>query len=286
MHGLMVLLAMAIALMLRGSLVWRRTPLTWTTALWCFVCPPLLLLMTALAIVWMGYQGEMLGWAASLGSYLLAWAFLGWAVWGLGQRWQEIGSLDQQIQALQPTELQGQTIHLLETAFPYSAQVGFWRSRLIVSQGLIDRLNPEQLQAVLAHEAAHHHYRDGLCFFCLGWLRQMTAWLPHSERLWQELLLLREMRADQKATEKADALALAEALLLVTQASQQQPFHPVLETGAVPFYQHQQRFQVRIENLLQPVSTTPAFPNSYQPWLLLGIILILAPLAFIPFHFS
>jgi Zn-dependent protease with chaperone function len=286
MHGLMVILALGIALTLRASLAWRRTPLTWTMALLYFVCPPLLLLMTALAIVWMGYQGEMLGWSATLGSYLLAWAFLSWAVWSLGQRWQEICRLGQQLQDLHRTELQDQTIHLLETAFPYSAQVGFWRSCLIVSQGLVELLTPEQLQAVLAHEAAHHYYRDGLCFFGLGWLRQMTAWLPHSERLWQELLLLREMRADQKATEKTDALALAEALLLVTQASQQQPFHPVLEMGAVPFYQHQQRFQVRIENLLQPAPSHPGFLHAYQPWLLLGIILILAPLTLIPFHFS
>jgi len=284
MHGLMVILALAIALALRSGLAWRRRPLTWTMALLCFVCPPLLLLMTALAIVWMGYQGEMLGWSASLGSYLLAWAFLGWATWGLGQRWQEIQGLAQQIQHLPRIQLHGQTVHLLDTSFPYSAQVGFRQSCLVISRGLMDLLNPEQLQAVLAHEAAHHYYRDGLCFFGLGWLRQISAWLPHSERLWQELLLLREIRADYRATEKNDALALAEALLLVTQASQEQPFQPVF-SSAVPFYQHQQRFQVRMETLLQPDGMNVRYLAAYQPWLLWGGILLLAPLTLIPFHF-
>jgi len=242
--------------------------------------------MTALDIVWMGYQGEMLGWSASLGSYLLAWAFLGWAAWSLGQRWQNIQGLAQQIQELPRLQLQDQTVHLLDTPFPYSAQVGFRQSCLVISRGLIELLNPEQLQAVLAHETAHHYYRDGLCFWGLGWLRQMTAWLPHSERLWQELLLLREIRADYRASEKTDALALAEALLLVTQASLEQPFHPPLATGAVPFYQHQQRFQVRIDNLLQPGLAKASFPSVYQFWLLWAIALTLAPLILIPFHLN
>jgi Zn-dependent protease with chaperone function len=50
----------------------------------------------------------------------------------------------------------------------------------------------------LAHEQAHAHYRDTFWFF---WLNVLTSWLPHTEALWQEILFLREIRADEKAKE-------------------------------------------------------------------------------------
>ena len=52
-------------------------------------------------------------------------------------------------------------------------------------------------------------------FFWWGWLRRLTEWLPHSKELWQELLLLRELRADQWAAQQVDPLVLAESLLLM-----------------------------------------------------------------------
>ena len=65
----------------------------------------------------------------------------------------------------------GKTARILETDFLYSAQIGFWQSELVVSQGLLKSLDSEHLNAVLAHEQAHVYYRDTFWFFWLGWLR-------------------------------------------------------------------------------------------------------------------
>jgi Zn-dependent protease with chaperone function len=107
----------------------------------------------------------------------------------------------------------------LETPIPFAAQIGFWQSELVISQGLLNQLSSEQIQAVLAHEQAHTYYRDPFWFFWLGWIRQWMAWLPETERLWQELLLLRELRADRWAAEQVDALLVAEALLHMAQVA-------------------------------------------------------------------
>ena len=115
---------------------------------------------------------------------------------------------------------------VVETAAVFSAQVGLWRSELVVSQGLLEHLNAEHLEAVLAHESGHAHYRDTFWFFWLGGLRRLTGWLPQSETLWQELLLLREVRADEWAARRVDSLVLAESLMSVITA-------PLLSTEAI-----------------------------------------------------
>uniref|UniRef100_A0ACD5H1Y5 M48 family metalloprotease n=1 Tax=Desertifilum tharense IPPAS B-1220 TaxID=1781255 RepID=A0ACD5H1Y5_9CYAN len=47
-----------------------------------------------------------------------------------------------------------------------------------MAQGLLDRLTPEQLNAVLTHERAHSHYRDTFWFFWLGGCAASPAGCP------------------------------------------------------------------------------------------------------------
>jgi Zn-dependent protease with chaperone function len=44
---------------------------------------------------------------------------------------------------------------------------GYFRSKLIVSTGLLNALTKEELIAVLEHEAAHHARRDNLLKWAL-----------------------------------------------------------------------------------------------------------------------
>jgi Zn-dependent protease with chaperone function len=225
----------------------------------------------------MGTQGKMLGLPVGWLGYSLALLFVSVVLlqllWLTALGWRSSWQMRQYPQR----DLQGLSGRIIDHALPFAAQVGIWRSQLIVSQGLLDCLTAEQLEAVLAHEEAHAHHRDTFWFFWLGWLRQITAWLPHTETLWQELLLLRELRADRWAAQRVDSLLLAESLLLVVQSplASSQAFSAAF--GDDPMLN---RLEERIDALLS--DTTDSYNN--PPYLWLGLSIALFPLLTMVFH--
>ena len=168
-------------------------------------------------------------------------------------------------------------MQLLDIPMLFAAQIGFWRSRLFVSQGLLDSLDAQHLEAVLLHERAHAHYRDTFWFFWLGCLRQIMPWLPNTQDLWEELLLLRELRADRWAAQKLDGLLLAESLLAMV-SSNMLPS----ETFAAAFgsTNTSDRLEERIDFLLADPEPLPQF--SWRSLLWFGFALL--PLAVLPLH--
>ncbi|MBW4582299.1 MAG: M56 family metallopeptidase [Tildeniella nuda ZEHNDER 1965/U140] len=250
----------------------------WQRSLGLFLFPPLILLMTAVALVCMGPQGQMVRWWEGWMSYWLAVGFL--AVAGVlilklmveGQR-----SL-RQVHTYSQVALRGRYGRLLATPIPFIAQVGFWRSELVVSQGLLDTFSTDHLDAVLTHEQAHAHYHDTFWFFWLGWLRHLSTWLPQTEALWQELLLLRERRADRWAAQTVDPLLLAESLLQMVQAPEL-----YAETICATFSSAtpRNRLEERIDALLSvPEALQPA-----NPWMWTWLLLVCLPLLTVPFHY-
>ena len=194
MHSLMLLLALTIAVSLRWFLPsYQRR---WQTTLFFFFFPPLLLLMTVISVVCMGYRGQMLGYHSSLISYFSAIVWLVFALFCLIKLSYQTWQTHRDFSSYPLKKITAQKARVLAIDFPYSARVGFWKSQLIVTQGLLNLLDQEHLQAVLAHEQAHQEYHDTFWFFWLGWLRSMSSWLPNSENLWLELVFLRELRAD------------------------------------------------------------------------------------------
>jgi hypothetical protein len=154
---------------------------------------------------------------------------------------------------------------------------------LIVTQGLLNLLDQEHLQAVLAHEQAHQEYHDTFWFFWLGWLRSMSSWLPNSENLWSELVFLRELRADKYASGKVDYLLLAESLLLVAEKVNQVAEINFSASCCVALNEHSlnSRLLERIDALVDSEKLElPGF--NYQVWLLLS--LSLAPFLLLPLH--
>ncbi|MEB3358325.1 MAG: M56 family metallopeptidase [Synechococcales bacterium] len=249
----------------------------WQQAQLAMLLPGLLLLMTALAIACMGYAGQMVTYWEGMLTYGVAWGFLGtalgWLVVLAVKSWRSAHCIRSQPQ--QTTG--GYSYRLLATDLPYSAQIGFWQPDLVVSQGLIELLDDAHLQAVLAHEAGHGYYRDTFWFFWLGWLRRLTAWLPHSQPLWQELVLLREIRADRWATQAVDSLTLAESLVQVAQAPLMPP-HPAAAAFSCSVVGD--RMAERIDALL--TEAQPEIPSDRPPclWLLVAVL----PLLLVPFH--
>jgi Zn-dependent protease with chaperone function len=279
MHSILFGLAVLLAFSLRWLIHFWPGKLHWQTALVFFTLPPLLLITTSAAIAWMGC-GWMFGLPASMGSHFLAWIFLFWTtVCVVNLAWQTWQTL-QAIKIHPLADWNGQKIRLLETDFPYSAQVGLWSPELVVSRGLLQLLNPEHIQAVLAHENAHLFYRDTWIFFWLGCLRRLTFWLPETENLWQELLWQRECRADRHGAQNCDPLLLAEALALVAQASVSNDLIPL----AVPFHSQKDRLLARIDQLLTPSHFPKSNPLANRLGFLGLLAIAILPLILIPLH--
>jgi Zn-dependent protease with chaperone function len=276
MHLAMIISALGLAYLIRCS--YRQTGnwmQRWQKALLGFLLPPLLLLMTALAVLCMGPQGLMIGLHTEVFSYFIVLGSL--VICGLlGMRLAVQGwQCWQQINTYPAINVQGKSARLLDSPMLYTAQIGFWKPVLVISQGLLQNLNSQQLQAVLTHEQAHYYYRDTFWFFWLGWVRRVTAWLPNTELLWQELLLLRELRADRWAAERVDVLLLAESLLIVVRA----PMIASDFAAAFSCVAPRNRLQERIEALLNQ-----AEPMQSNTWAWSWVLLALLPLLAVPFH--
>ncbi len=279
MHLMMILVALSLALGYRhqwsqpqGS--WQKR---WQRSLLLFLLPPLLLIMTAVSVICMGPQEEPMFWRwQGSFSYLFASGFLGWAVFLCcklaSQSWRSI----QQVRSCPRINVIGRRSRMLDNPVPFSALVGFWQPELLVSQGLLNTLDHAHLEAVFQHEQGHYHYRDTFWFFWLGWLRACTAWLPNTEALWQEILLLREIRADRWAAQQVDPLLLAESLLVVVSTL---PMYSDNCCAAFSCAAPRHRLQERIDALLTPeLSCQPSLLS--WSWLLL----VFLPFVAVPFH--
>jgi Zn-dependent protease with chaperone function len=280
MHLLMILTALVVSWIFRSS--WTNPQdnwdARWQRTLFFFLFPPLLILMTAIALLFMGPQGKMGGLYTGWFSYALALTFLaifsGLCVTLAIQGWRSL----QSARHCPLVHLEGKQVRLLNTAALFAGQIGFWQPELVVSQGLLQTLSPNHVESVLAHEQGHFYYRDTFWFFWLGWVRSCTAWLPNTDALWQELLVLRELRADSYAASQVDPLLLAESLLLVV--SNGSAFSQSEICCAALGDSVGDRLEQRIEALLAPPNHTPE--AKFQFWH--GFILALLPLVTVIFH--
>jgi Zn-dependent protease with chaperone function len=279
MHLSILLMAASIAVAIR--LCWFRSPGTWgdrwQRTLEAFLLPPILWLATNIAVLTMGHRGMMLwhpvGWMGchlALGAIAIAGVFLAYL---FGQQWR----WGRQVRSLPSLSIAGRRVRVLETSNLFAARVGIWKSESIVSRGLLQSLKAEQIEAVLSHEEAHNYYRDNFFFFWLSWIHQLTFWLPQTEPLWQELLLLREIRADCWASQRVDALTLAEALLLVARSAAATPnrHHGIGLYAPTPAM----RLEERINFLL---SRSPIDRGRDRFWI--WLLPIALPILTIPLH--
>lgn len=278
MHLIMILAAFTVVWLTRCSFrdlkgTWNER---WRRSLFLFLFPFLLIFMTAIALLCMGPQGKMGGLQTGCFGYLLALISLAFfailCVKLAWQGWQSVKSA----RNCQLINFAGKQVRLLNTGALFAGQIGFWQPELVLSQGLMQTLSPAHLETVLAHEQGHYYYRDTFWFFWLGWVRCCTAWLPNTQALWQELLVLRELRADAHAASQVDRVLLAESLLLVVSSP---PVTSEIFCAALGS-SNADRLEQRIEALLSQPEPTPEF--NLQSWK--GFLLALLPLVTVIFH--
>ncbi|GAB1542790.1 M56 family metallopeptidase [Scytonema sp. NUACC21] len=278
MHVLMIAAALTVAYWMRSQ--WTKTRGTWNEqwqkALFFFLFPPLLILMTGIALVCMGPQGKMGGLQTGCFGYVLALSVLAFVAISCIkltlEGWQSIKS----VRDCPRVNIAGRQVRILNTRALFAGQIGFWQPELVLTEGLLQTLSANQLETVFAHEQGHFHYRDTFWFFWLGWVRFCTAWLPNTDALWQELLILRELRADVYAAFRVDPLLLAESLLLVasTPPVSSEVFCAALGSSPVD------RLEQRIEALLGQPQPIPQ--SNLKHWK--SFLLALLPLLTVIFH--
>lgn len=89
------------------------------------------------------------------------------------------------------------------------------RSVTVLSQGLLDRLDADELVAVIAHERAHVEQRHDLLLLAFRAWRHALPWFPIAARAEVEVAALVEMLADDHARREVRDEVLARAILQV-----------------------------------------------------------------------
>jgi Zn-dependent protease with chaperone function len=134
--------------------------------------------------------------------------------------------------------------------------VGFRRGRVLLSRDLVEKLDDDELSAVLAHEVAHLKARDVPIVFLAGFLRDFVAWNPFAHLAFRRLLTDRELEADRRAASLTRSpLALASGLLVVFELMSGQRNYA--QRGALAILRPQVSVSRRVRSLLAMADEGP-----------------------------
>jgi hypothetical protein len=87
------------------------------------------------------------------------------------------------------------------------------RARIVLSEGTLTLLRPEQVRAVIEHERGHAHERHGLVMLPMASLRNGFGWIPYAKHAPWNIALLLEMAADDYSSRRCGKHNLAAALV-------------------------------------------------------------------------
>ena len=166
---------------------------------------------------------------------------------------------------------------LVEMEHPFVFTHGFFKPRVWLSTGLMYTLAPDELEAVLRHEAHHRLAHDPLKILIARCLSRALFFVPVARDLGDAYYLAKEIAADEFATlGMSDALPLARALRKLITAQYKAAPEGVLvsELGVT---------EARLVALLHPAHSQPfiAFRHIGLSllWVLLLVGILYAPAA-------
>jgi len=152
------------------------------------------------------------------------------------------------------------------------------RRRVVLTQGTIDRLSPDELGAVMAHERAHLTARHDLVMEFFTVVHEAVPRFVRSSTALREVHLLIEVLADRAAVRRAGVLTTARAI--VGMADGPKP------AGAMAMRESTAAAKARIE-LLEggPVAGLPG-PVASTAMYAASVLLVAAPIALLALAFS
>lgn len=134
-------------------------------------------------------------------------------------------------------------VYLVSAAQPFALSYGWLKPRILVTTGLVEALDEQELYSVLAHEKYHLTQYDPFKILVVRALRDAFLFFPVLKDLVENYLLLQEIAADQHAlAHGATRELLASALLKVFRS----PTWDALGVGAYS------AFGERVQHLAQP----------------------------------
>ena len=141
-----------------------------------------------------------------------------------------------------------QRIRVLDHSPNPAFTTGLLHPRIYVARSLGGTLEPDQLSALLAHEAEHVRRRDPLRLSIMRALACILFWIPALRRLASDLADEAEIQADDAAVARVGEVSLAGAL--VTLAT-----WPAPRLAAAPGFAQQDLLNRRVRRLLgEPVT--------------------------------
>jgi Zn-dependent protease with chaperone function len=108
---------------------------------------------------------------------------------------------------------------------------GATRSVTVLSNGMLDLLDPGELRAVIAHETAHLRQQHHVVLLAFKSWHSALPWFPIANRAENAVALLVEMLADDQARHVVDNRTLARAIVLVGTAGEP-PVEALAKTGS------------------------------------------------------
>lgn len=155
---------------------------------------------------------------------------------------------------------------LMDRRAPLAATVGLFRPRVVIDERLADALDPEALEAVRAHEAAHARHRDPLRI----WVAQLAADLQwpgsSAQRRFRQWLHALEVARDEEARETGvPGEALASAVVTTARFGNAQRLASASLVGEAEFLRD------RITRLLGPVHDPVDLRRN--PWVAVGLVI-------------
>ncbi|MFA1711509.1 M56 family metallopeptidase [Peribacillus frigoritolerans] len=144
-------------------------------------------------------------------------------------------------------------VQIVDFTQPLAFTYGFIRPQILISTGLINLLQPYELEAVLEHECYHCQNRDPFKLSIWFSLARVFSFLPISRKLYERYMIEKEIKADNFAIHQVGMKAVASALYkLMTNM-------PSYSFATVHFQNHSiQDTNTRIEVLLTGTYKRPS----------------------------
>jgi len=121
------------------------------------------------------------------------------------------------------SDLSLEASRIIETGSPVATVFcyGIWRPKICISEGLLEILSQDELEAVLLHENQHMMVREPAKIFIIKCFQHIFFFLPGLKETIKKYLAYSELAADESATANfTDKSKLARALLKISEAEE------------------------------------------------------------------